>query len=99
MFVYVNDLAPIVRAIARVLAPDGVLACTVESHTGSGVKLLPTLRFAYGEDHLRAIIEDAGLSLVIAVGGVGPHRKRRSGPGLGAGRIGAGCIGHRADRE
>jgi len=64
VFVYVNDLAPIVSAIARVLAPDGLLAFTVETHSGGGPKLLPTLRFAYGESYLRATIADAGLALL-----------------------------------
>ena len=64
VFVYVNDLAPIVSAVARVLAPDGILAFTVETHSGDGVKLLPTLRFAYGEGYLRATIARAGLTLL-----------------------------------
>jgi predicted TPR repeat methyltransferase len=62
VFVYVNDLAPIVAGIARVLAPDGVLAFTVETHSGDGVKLLPTLRYAYGESYLRGVLGDAGLT-------------------------------------
>jgi len=48
VFVYVNDIAPIVAAIAQVLTPHGVLAFTVETHDGDGPKLLPTLRYAYG---------------------------------------------------
>jgi predicted TPR repeat methyltransferase len=64
VFVYINDLVPIVAATAGVLAPDGVLAFTVETHIGGGVKLLPTLRFAYGADYLRAAIAAAGLSLL-----------------------------------
>ena len=64
VFVYVNDLAPIVGAIARLLASDGVLAFTVETYSGDGVKLLPTLRFAYGAAYLRAAIAAAGLSLL-----------------------------------
>jgi predicted TPR repeat methyltransferase len=64
VFVYINDLVPIVAATASVLAPDGVLAFTVETHAGGGVKLLPTLRFAYGADYLRAAIAAAGLSLL-----------------------------------
>ena len=62
VFVYVNDLAPILGAVARVMAPDGILAFTVETHPGDGVKLLPTLRFAYGAEYLRAIIAAAGLT-------------------------------------
>jgi predicted TPR repeat methyltransferase len=63
VFVYVNDLAPVIAAAARVLAPDGVLAFTVETHSGGGAKLLPTLRFAHGETSLRATIAAAGLTL------------------------------------
>jgi predicted TPR repeat methyltransferase len=62
VFVYVNDLAPIVAAIARVLAPDGLLAFTVETHSGDGVKLLPTLRYAHGEAYVRHALENAALS-------------------------------------
>jgi predicted TPR repeat methyltransferase len=63
VFVYINDIAPIIVAIARVLAPHGLLTFTVETHAGDGVTLLPTLRFAYGEAYLRKAIADAGLSL------------------------------------
>jgi predicted TPR repeat methyltransferase len=63
VFVYVNDLVPIVAAIARVLAANGVVAFTVETHSGDGPKLLPTLRFAYGQAYLRAAIAAAGLTL------------------------------------
>jgi predicted TPR repeat methyltransferase len=64
VFVYVNDLLPIIAGVARVLAPDGLLAFTVETHSGDGAKLLPTLRYAYGEGYLRAIIADAGLKVL-----------------------------------
>jgi predicted TPR repeat methyltransferase len=63
VFVYVSDLAPVVTAIAQVLVPDGLLAFTAETHSGSGAKLLPTLRFAHGEASLRATIAVAGLTL------------------------------------
>jgi predicted TPR repeat methyltransferase len=64
VFVYVNDLAPIIAAVARVLAPDGVFAFTVETHSGDGVKLLPTLRYAHGAPYVRRALADAGLALV-----------------------------------
>lgn len=64
VFVYVNDLAPVIASIARVLAPRGLLAFTVETHSGDGPKLLPTLRFAYGAGYLRTTIAAAGLALV-----------------------------------
>jgi predicted TPR repeat methyltransferase len=64
VFVYVSDLAPVLAAIARVLAPRGVVAFTVETHSGAGVALLPTLRFAHGEPYLRDAIAAAGLELL-----------------------------------
>jgi predicted TPR repeat methyltransferase len=64
VFVYVSDLAPVLAAIARVLAPRGIAAFTVETHSGAGVTLLPTLRFAHGEGYLRKVIIGAGLKLV-----------------------------------
>jgi predicted TPR repeat methyltransferase len=63
IFVYVNDLRPTMAAIARVLAADGVVAFTVETHSGSGAKLLPTLRYAHGAAHVRGAVKNAGLSL------------------------------------
>jgi predicted TPR repeat methyltransferase len=64
VFVYVNDLAPVLADIARVLAPRGVVAFTVETHSGAGVALLPTLRFAHGEPYLRDAMAVAGLELL-----------------------------------
>ena len=46
------------------LAPNGLLAFTVETHSGDGVKLLPTLRFAYRAAYLRGIAASAGLTLL-----------------------------------
>jgi predicted TPR repeat methyltransferase len=63
VFVYVNDLGLIMTAIAGVLAADGVAAFTVESHSGSGAKLLPTLRYAHGAAHVRGAAKNAGLAL------------------------------------
>ena len=63
VFVYVNDLAPVLAAIAGVMAPNGIVAFTVETHSGAGIALLPTLRFAHGEPYLRNAIAAAGLNL------------------------------------
>jgi predicted TPR repeat methyltransferase len=63
VFVYVNDLTPIVAAAAWVLAPSGLFAFTVETHPGDGVQLLPTLRYAHGEPYLRRALTAAGLTL------------------------------------
>src|SRR5262249_19007631 len=64
VFVYVNDLAAVLTDIARVLAPRGVVAFTVETHSGTGIALLPTLRFAHGEPYLRDAMAVAGLKLL-----------------------------------
>ncbi|HUI97091.1 MAG TPA: methyltransferase [Xanthobacteraceae bacterium] len=61
VFAYLNDLGPVIAAIAGVLAPGGVLAFTVETYSGSGIKLLPTLRYAHGAAHVRGAVENAGL--------------------------------------
>jgi predicted TPR repeat methyltransferase len=63
VFVYVSELAPILGAVAGVLAPNGLLAFTVETHGGEGIKLLPTLRYAHGETYLRNALRAAGLTL------------------------------------
>ena len=64
VFVYVNDLTEIIADIARVLAAAGIFAFTVETHSGAGVALLPTLRFAFGEPYLRDAVAAGGLKLL-----------------------------------
>src|SRR4029079_12042703 len=63
VFVYLNDLAPTLSAIARVLAASGVVAFTVERNSADGVKLLPTLRYAHADAYLRQTLEAAGLAV------------------------------------
>jgi predicted TPR repeat methyltransferase len=62
VFVYVSDLAPIIAAAARLVAPDGLIAFTVETHAGDGMQLLPTLRYAHGTPYIRRTLADAGLA-------------------------------------
>jgi predicted TPR repeat methyltransferase len=61
--VYVADLAPVLGEAARVLAPDGLLAFTAETHQGCGVRIGGGLRYAHGEAYVRAQLEAAGLIL------------------------------------
>jgi predicted TPR repeat methyltransferase len=63
VFVYCSDLAPIAAASARVMKPGALFSFTVETHPGSGPLLQGTLRYAHGEDHVRAAIAGAGLQL------------------------------------
>lgn len=64
VFVYLHDLAPIVNAAARVLAPSGLLAFTIETHDGAGAHLRDTLRYAHGAEHVHAAVASAGLKLI-----------------------------------
>jgi predicted TPR repeat methyltransferase len=64
VFVYVADLEPVVVAAARVLAPGGLLAFTVETHAGVGVRLGPTLRYAHNAETVRSALAAAGLQVL-----------------------------------
>jgi predicted TPR repeat methyltransferase len=50
--------------VARVLGEGGLFAFTTETHEGKGVLLRETLRYAHGEDHVRAALAGAGLACV-----------------------------------
>jgi predicted TPR repeat methyltransferase len=63
VFVYVNELAPLMSGVAAILRPHGVFAFTVETHSGDGVKLMPTLRYAHAEPYIRRMLETSGLTL------------------------------------
>lgn len=63
-FVYVPELRDLLRESARVLIPQGLLAFTVEAHSGEGVVLGRGLRYAHAADYLQGAIADAGLRLV-----------------------------------
>lgn len=64
VFMYLDDLAPVLKAAALVLAPSGMIAFSVETHDGDGVILRDTLRYAHGAAHVRAALITAGLTLV-----------------------------------
>jgi predicted TPR repeat methyltransferase len=59
---YFRDLTQVCSAAARVLAPGGLLAFTVETHPGDDVVLGDKLRFAHGEAHVRHAL--AGLAIL-----------------------------------
>jgi predicted TPR repeat methyltransferase len=64
VFVYCADLTPICAVVARVLAPRGLFAFTVETHDDSGVRLQETLRYAHSAENVRVAIEAVGLRVV-----------------------------------
>jgi predicted TPR repeat methyltransferase len=59
--VYLADLAPLCRPVARALAAEGLFAFTVETHAGFGVVLGEKLRYAHGAAHVRASLAAGGL--------------------------------------
>jgi predicted TPR repeat methyltransferase len=63
VFVYCSDLAPIAKAVAKVLAPGGRFAFTVETQDEPGVRLQETLRYAHGAAHVHGAIAAARLEL------------------------------------
>lgn len=61
VFMYFDDLVPVLTAAAQVIAPAGELAFSVETHDGEGVLLRDTLRYAHGEAYVQKAIAGAGL--------------------------------------
>jgi predicted TPR repeat methyltransferase len=61
VFVYLGELGPVFAQSARVLAPGGLLAFTVQSHPGDGVVVGADRRFAHAESWLRQRLEEARL--------------------------------------
>ncbi len=66
VFVYLGDLAPVFEAVARVLAPGGLLALTVQESEGDGIVLGHDLRFAHGEPYLRRLSARCGFAVVLS---------------------------------
>ena len=64
VFAYLSWLPGVIAAAARVLAPGGLLAFTVETHAGDDVVLGEKLRYAHGAAHVRAAIAGARLTLL-----------------------------------
>lgn len=56
VFIYIGDLAPVFAAVARVLAPGGVFAFSVEhAESAAPYVLRRSLRYAHSEPGLRAL--------------------------------------------
>lgn len=59
--VYLSDLMPLFGEVARVLALDGLFACTCETHDGDGVILGQGLRYQHAAGYVGETLEAAGL--------------------------------------
>ena len=64
VFVYCSDIAPIVAGVAKVVAPGGLFAFSVETGDQQGVRLQETLRYSHSAAHVRDAIAAAGLKLL-----------------------------------
>lgn len=64
VFVYVGELATVFAGVRRILRPGGRFAFTVEAgEAGSGVRLLPKLRYTHAPDYLRSLAEAHGFTV------------------------------------
>jgi predicted TPR repeat methyltransferase len=72
---YCSDLGPLARAVSRVLGEGGLFAFTTEAHDGHGMLLRETMRYAHGEDHVRAALAGAGLD-VVSLAAASPRREK-----------------------
>jgi predicted TPR repeat methyltransferase len=79
---YCSDLARLASAVARVLDDGGLFAFTVETHDGDGVLLRETMRYAHGEENVRAALTDAGLTCVSITPASSRREKSIPVPGL-----------------
>jgi predicted TPR repeat methyltransferase len=66
VFIYVGDLAPLLRAIANGLRPGGLLLATIEAGTTRGYALNAGGRFVHHRDDVAALVADAGLHATVS---------------------------------
>jgi predicted TPR repeat methyltransferase len=64
VFTYFDDLTPVFKAVAQILAPRGELAFSVETHDDDGIILSETLRYAHSQAHVRSALMEAGLRVL-----------------------------------
>jgi predicted TPR repeat methyltransferase len=61
VFIYVGDLEAVFAEVARVLAPEGLFAMSVEGLEDGSYKLQPTGRYAQSPGYLRTLAARSGL--------------------------------------
>lgn len=66
VFVYLGDLAPTLREVARVLGSAGLFAFTVQAHAGEGIHLGPDLRYAHALSYLGDLARTEGFAIVLS---------------------------------
>jgi predicted TPR repeat methyltransferase len=64
VFIYVGALESVFASVARVLAPGGTFAFSVEEWTGDdGLRLMPSLRYAHSEAYVRRLAQTHGMQV------------------------------------
>lgn len=81
VFIYIGDLAATFAAVARVLAPRGLFALSVEGIEEGSYRLLPSGRYAQSPGYLRSLAARSGME----ERGMERTRIRREGRGHAAG--------------
>ncbi|WP_022722054.1 class I SAM-dependent methyltransferase [Rhodopseudomonas sp. B29] len=82
VLVYMRDVGPMLREVARVLMPGSLFAFTAETHDGDGVVLTEGLRFAQSGAYLKGEIADVGLSVALLDNASARNEHDRPLPGL-----------------
>src|SRR3569623_1403973 len=82
VFIYFHELMQVPRFAVPVMAPDALIAFSVETHEGDGVILRDTLRYAHGEAHVRHALERGGLDIVLLESAPARNEKGEPVPGL-----------------
>nr|MDP2191602.1 tetratricopeptide repeat protein [Rhodoferax sp.] len=64
VFIYVGELSAVFQSVRRILEPNGCFAFTVERPpAGQELRLLPSLRYAHSESHVRQLARHHGFSV------------------------------------
>ncbi len=86
VLIYVGDPAAVFRGVARLLAPGGLFAFTVElpskTEEDKDLQLLPSLRYAHSERYVRRLAAQCGLDVDELRAGPIRHEHSRPVPGL-----------------
>jgi predicted TPR repeat methyltransferase len=82
LFGYLDDIAPVLAAASPLLAPNGLIVFSAETHDGNGVILRDTLRYAHGVAHVRGALAAAKLTPVSLVAVSSRSEKGVAAPGL-----------------
>jgi predicted TPR repeat methyltransferase len=61
--IYFGDIAPVARAVERILKPGGLFVFTVERGEHAPFRLADSGRYAHHPDHIRDVARAAGLAL------------------------------------